>query len=86
MTAQNLDPASPEHSAQLQMLLLTRVVPDAPTLLGDDDANWQSIWRSLKTARKTRFIEHLTAEGFELAGLKTRAEVILVRDEQIGSG
>ena len=80
-TAENLVPASPESSALLQALFLTRVVPDAPTLLADDEVMWQTSWRGLKKGRKERFITLLEAEGLHVKDLKSRAEMVLVRDE-----
>ncbi len=79
-TAENLVPGSPEQRAQLMALFVTRVLPDAPTLLGDDEVEWQAKWRGLKKARKDRFIAELKAHGVEMFGMKTRAEMIEARD------
>lgn len=76
-TAQNLRPASPEQSALLRALFLTRVVPDEPTLLADDDVQWQGAWRGLKSARKKRFTDRLIDLGVDIGGLKTRTEMVL---------
>lgn len=56
-TAENMVPATPHAGDLLRALFLTRVVPDAPTLVGDDEAKWQSVWQSLKSARKKRALE-----------------------------
>jgi hypothetical protein len=75
-TAQNLVPASPKQRTQLMALFVTRVVPDVPTLLADDEVEWQTKWRGLKKARKDRFLADLKAQGIEMFGMKTRAEMI----------
>jgi len=82
-TAQNLRPASPEQSDLLKALFLTRVVPDEPTLLADDDVQWQSAWRGLKSARKKRFVDRLVDLGVDIGGLKTRAEMLVELEDFI---
>lgn len=79
-TAENLRPASPEQSASLQALFLTRVVPDEPRLLADDDVRWQGAWRGLKSGRKKRFVDRLIDLGVDVGGLKSRAEMVMERD------
>lgn len=80
-TAENLRPASPQQSALLQALFVTRVVPDEPTLLADDDVQWQRAWRGLKSGRKKRFVDRLVDLCVDIGGLKTRAEMVVELDE-----
>ena len=61
-------------------LFVTRVLPDAPTLLRDDEVEWQAKWRGLKKVRKHRFLAGLKAQGIVMLGMKTRAEMIEARD------
>ena len=82
-TAQNLVPASTEQGAQLMALYITRVLPEIPTLLADDEVEWQTTWRSLKTSRKQRFLDSLQEAGIEMYGLNTRAEMIDARDNWV---
>jgi 5-methylcytosine-specific restriction endonuclease McrA len=84
-TAQNLRPASPEQSDLLKALFLSRVVPDEPTLLADDDVQWQGAWRGLKTARKKRFVDRLVDLGVDIGGLRTRAEMVLELEDFMDS-
>ena len=72
-TAENIVPASPEQSALLRALFDTRVVPDEPQLLADDDLRWAGIWSQLKAQRKERTIARLVGAGFSLRMLRTRA-------------
>ncbi|WP_213816136.1 HNH endonuclease, partial [Glaciihabitans sp. dw_435] len=80
-TSTHLVPASTDQAALLQSLMLNRVAPEAPRLLADDDANWQDAWRGLKAARRRRFIDKLESEGVDLHGLKTRADMVLARED-----
>jgi hypothetical protein len=79
-TAENLVPASDEQRALLIALNLTRVIPPVPTLLADDNDQWQHAWRALKTSRKQRLLDELTAAGISTKGLKSRIEMIAVRN------
>lgn len=76
-TAQNLRPASPEQSDLLKALFLSRVVPDEPTLLADDDVQWQTARRGLKSARKMRFVDRLVGVGIDVSSIKTRAAMVV---------
>jgi hypothetical protein len=55
-TAENMAPASPKQQSRLQALMVSRVWPDEPKLLSDDEIHWQSLWLSLKAARKARLL------------------------------
>ncbi|MGZ0213315.1 MAG: HNH endonuclease [Actinomycetales bacterium] len=80
-TAENLVPASPEQSDLLKGLFLSRVAPDKPKLLVDDEVEWAKLWRSLKSARKKRFVDRLVDLGVDIGGVKTRAEMVLVLED-----
>ena len=79
-TADSMQPANEHQSQLLRALFLSRVVPDAPTLLGDAEVEWESCWRSLKAARMQRFLDRLSPD-FDYAGLKTRAKIKLAHEE-----
>jgi len=66
-TAENLVPASEESRQLLVALVATRVAPDEPQLLADDELGWSVKWHGLQTARKGRFIDQ-----FRNAGLPVR--------------
>lgn len=82
-TAESLVPALPEEQAQLVGMYLTRVVPDVPTLLADDESEWRHRWRGLKKARKQRFLDELKEAGIEVSGIKARSEMIDARDNWV---
>ncbi|KTS65028.1 hypothetical protein NS206_05840 [Microbacterium testaceum] len=82
-TAKNMVPASDESRALLQAFFVARVMPDEPTLLADDEAEWASLWRGLKSARKKRFVEHLEGLGIDTRGLKTRADMVLQLEDYL---
>lgn len=82
-TAQNMVPASDESRARLQAFFLARVMPDEPRLLADDEVEWASLWRGLKSGRKKRFVEHLEGLGIDTRGLKTRAEMVLELEDYL---
>lgn len=82
-TAENLVPASEEQRAWLLALQLTRVMPEVPTFLADDQDEWQHAWRGLKTARKQRLLDELVSAGIPTNGLKSRVDMITARDNWI---
>ncbi|WP_166879143.1 HNH endonuclease [Salinibacterium sp. ZJ450] len=55
-TTQRMRPASDKEKSLLLAIHLSRVLPDEPVLLGDDELAWQSRWQSLKSARRTRLL------------------------------
>ena len=55
-TAECMGVASPEQQALLHALVVGRVWPEVPQLLGDDEVHWKSSWRGHKTARKSRLL------------------------------
>jgi hypothetical protein len=82
-TVANFVPAPVEVQAMIAELLLTRVYPDAPSRLADDEAAWDGAWRGLKTARRQRLVDETVGMGIDVVGLKTRAELLEVRDDRI---
>jgi hypothetical protein len=62
-TAEQMTAATPESAALLQALFVTRVAPDEPRLLADDEMQWAGVWRGLRAARKARFTARLVAAG-----------------------
>lgn len=79
-TAENLEPAGLKQKVLLFALQLTRVMPEIPTLLADDQVEWKRVWLALRTARKQRLLSDLTARGVPTKGLKTRIDMITARD------
>ncbi len=53
-TAAAMVPASEEHRALVEGLMIDRVMPEQPRLLADDDQSWATTWRRLTTERKER--------------------------------
>lgn len=83
-TAANIAPATPKQSAALDALFQSRVVPDAPRLLADDEQEWEKVWARLKRARRVRIVQELEQAGVDTTGLNSRAEMVLVREDAIG--
>jgi predicted nucleic acid-binding Zn ribbon protein len=82
-TSENLVPATAESRALLHSLFISRVLPDVPTLLADDEFAWDKTWRGLKAARKKRFTDRLIEMGIEIGGLKTRADMVLALEKEL---
>ena len=82
-TAENLVPASTEQRALLKALFMTRVAPEIPRLLAEDEVTWQTSWSGLRSSRKARFVDSLKTAGIDLSGLKTRAQMIAARETQV---
>lgn len=76
-TAENMVPAGPEERESLRGLFETRVVPDEPQLLADDEIGWNSIWRSLQAARKQRFLDQLVDAGLAIRRNDSHATRVL---------
>lgn len=76
-TAQNMVPASDESKALIFGMMATRVAPDEPQLLADDEIGWNGMWRKLQSQRKERFLDLLRAEGFRIRSNETHAERVL---------
>jgi hypothetical protein len=80
-TATHMRPANREQTALVDALFQSRVLPDKPKLLADDESEWESVWRGLKKARRARLVGELEAMGIDITGLRSRAEMIEVRDD-----
>lgn len=73
-TKANMTEASPEFQATMKEFFETRVEPEIPKLLADDQDAWESSWRALKSARRARFRDALENLGMDLTGLQTWTE------------
>lgn len=76
-TAENMEPAGPEDREALRGMFETRVVPDEPQLLADDELGWSGIWRGLQSARKERFLHQLRAAGLPVRRNDSHATRVL---------
>lgn len=77
-TAERFHPASPEETAAINLMYVTRVEPDLPTRLCDDEQHWRERWRELKTSRRQRLVDQMEDEGLNLNDFRgaTREEMI----------
>lgn len=77
-TAQRFRPASPEESAAVDVMYLTRVEPDSPIRLCDDEQHWLDVWRGLRNDRRQRLLDDLEEEGFNLDDFRgdTREQMV----------
>lgn len=82
-TAANFVPASTEMKKIVLELFLTRVYPENPTRLADDEKSWEGQWRQLKAARRQRLVNQLVGMGVDVDGLTTRADLLEVRDDAL---
>ena len=64
-TAQQMVPSSESQALCVRELIEERVAPTAPALLCDDEVGWAYEWRSLKSARGSRLLDHLGDLGYE---------------------
>ncbi len=64
-TARQMVPASEVQTTWINELIAERVVPNVPALLCDDEVRWATEWRSLKSARRARLLDHLRDLGYE---------------------
>lgn len=62
-TFQAMTPADDKSHALVFALNLSRVIPEEPRLLADDEEAWPDLWRKLTAERKARFEESLHAIG-----------------------
>lgn len=84
-TAQRFRPASPEEAAAINVMYLTRVEPDLPIRLCDDEQHWRDLWRGLKNDRRQRLLDDLEEEGFILDDLHghTREQMVTMLQDAI---
>lgn len=80
----SMAPAPDEVRAVIFALQLARVEPAEPTLLADDEAQWEHIWKRLTAERKGRFEAALKAVGFQMTKSKrSRLQIIAMRDAHL---
>lgn len=74
-----------ESRALLIALAVSRVNPDQPRLLADDETQWEDIWSDLKAERKARFMDSLHSIGFvhPRAAKLSRLQLLAARDAYV---
>jgi hypothetical protein len=84
-TAERMVPASDDQSAAVDALYTTRVLPDTPALLCDDEQRWRQEWRALKKARRQRLLDQMDDMGLDNKNFRgaSRAEMIAAIDDEI---
>lgn len=85
-TMANMTEASPAFQKTMQEFFASRVEPELPALLADDEEEWATSWRRLKKARRDRFRNSLEMGGMDLSGLRTWSEWIEARDDWFDFG
>lgn len=83
-TAEFMSPASPEQQAAIASLYASRVQPDVPELLCDDERRWPREWPTLKKARRQRFHDWMREHGYdpdEYRGISRREIAEIINDE-----
>ncbi len=77
-TNERMRPATDEQKELIAALVVTRVEPEVPALLADDEVRWKAEWSSLKKARRERLLDEMRAVGLDLANYlgASRAELI----------
>jgi len=77
-TNERMRPATGEQKKLIAALVATRVEPEVPALLADDEVRWKAEWSSLKKARRERLLDEMRAVGLDLANYlgASRAELI----------
>jgi len=92
-TTSRFVPAPLEVQALILELFVTRVYPEAPSRLADDEVAWEGAWQRLKKQRRLRkdeevrlLISELEARGIDTDGLTTKEELLEVRDDAMTEG
>lgn len=62
-TASRMVPAADEQRQAIRELLETRVEPQRPVLLCDDEQSWPGQWQNLKKLRRARLLDELAQYG-----------------------
>ncbi len=77
-TNERMRPATDEQKKLIAALVATRVEPEVPALLADDEVRWKAEWSSLKRARRERLLDEMRAVGLDLTNYlgASRAELI----------
>ncbi len=65
-TNERMRPATDEQKELIAALVVTRVEPEVPALLADDEVRWKAEWSSLKKARRERLLDEMRAVGLVL--------------------
>ncbi len=76
-TRQNMMAAGGDEQLIVEQLFQRRVLPDIPSRLADNQAEWPKRWRQLKRERRERFIVRLHTAGIETSGTWTWAGMVL---------
>ncbi|TFD68439.1 HNH endonuclease [Cryobacterium gelidum] len=85
-TSEAMKPADDESRALILVLSLSRVMPDEPVLLADDEEAWADQWRKLTNERKARFEESLLAVGFIIPSKHlSRLQLIAAREAYLAT-
>jgi hypothetical protein len=63
-TASRMLPATEEQRQTIRELMESRVQPDRPVLLCDDQDAWREVWQRLKKERRNRLLDELAEYGF----------------------
>ncbi len=84
-TAERMSPANPQQRVTVDTLYATRVLPEVPALLCDDEQRWPREWSALKKARRQQLVEDLIDYGFDAEDLRgmTRAEMITALQDNL---
>ena len=72
-TQARMSPASPEAKVYVDQLFKTRVQPETPIYLADDEHEWQRVSRDLKKDRKDRLIAEMLEVGLDPADFKGKS-------------
>jgi HNH endonuclease len=62
-TASRMVPAADEQRQAISELMQTRVEPQRPVLLCDDEQSWPGQWQNLKKQRRARLLDELAQYG-----------------------
>lgn len=70
-------PATDEQRRQVSALYTTRVLPEAPALMADDEVEWRRTWSRLKKERRQRLLDEMVEAGLDPDDYKgaSRAEM-----------
>lgn len=82
-TAERMAPASEAQQRAIDHLYRTRIQPDIPAQLCDDEERWKHQWRALKNARRQRLVNRIEAMALDPEDFRglSRAEIVAEIDE-----
>jgi hypothetical protein len=75
-TSEHLAPAPQADRTLILAFELSRVLPDEPRLLADDEHEWNLAWRKLKSERRQRLVVLAEAVGVDITTVKKTAELV----------